>query len=226
MVKILLFGLELLPGLENKQALWIFSEAAQDKWSMTKWKHRALKHSFYKLWINEYFAGHLHNSKWNLLLSQADAEEAGDAGQLSAGGDWGPGQSCEVSPESGGEECDRADTPGDDNDSDNDDDNDDNSDSEDHDHVFNDIVIIINDDSDDQKDNNIVIIEIIMIMIMMMLFQHQNPQQLSANLWAAVRARGCQFLGPAMQEEVLKLVLLALEEGSALSRKVSSLNQS
>ena len=32
--------------------------------------------------------------------------------------------------------------------------------------------------------------------------QHQNPQQLSANLWAAVRARGCQFLGPAMQEEV------------------------
>ena len=50
--------------------------------------------------------------------------------------------------------------------------------------------------------------------------QHQNPQQLSANLWAAVRARGCQFLGPAMQEEVLKLVLLALEDGSALSRKV------
>lgn len=48
----------------------------------------------------------------------------------------------------------------------------------------------------------------------------QNPQQLSANLWAAVRARGCQFLGPAMQEEVLKLVLLALEDGSALSRKV------
>ena len=29
-----------------------------------------------------------------------------------------------------------------------------------------------------------------------------------------------QFLGPAMQEEVLKLVLLALEDGSALSRKV------
>lgn len=53
-----------------------------------------------------------------------------------------------------------------------------------------------------------------------LLLQHQNPQQLSANLWAAVRARGCQFLGPAMQEEVLKLVLLALEDGSALSRKV------
>ena len=28
------------------------------------------------------------------------------------------------------------------------------------------------------------------------------------------------FLGPAMQEEVLKLVLLALEDASALSRKV------
>jgi hypothetical protein len=32
-----------------------------------------------------------------------------------------------------------------------------------------------------------------------LILQHQNPQQLSANLWAAVRARGCQFLGPAMQ---------------------------
>lgn len=81
-----------------------------------------------------------------------------------------------------------------------------------------------------------------------LIIQHQNPQQLSTNLWAAVRARGCQFLGPgskislrpiivdyhfdndlskihfsigvAMQEEVLKLVLLALEDGSALSRKV------
>ncbi|XP_045922510.1 roquin-2 isoform X4 [Micropterus dolomieu] len=53
-----------------------------------------------------------------------------------------------------------------------------------------------------------------------LILQHQNPQQLSANLWAAVRARGCQFLGPAMQEDGLKLVLLALEDGSALSRKV------
>ncbi|XP_035206118.1 roquin-2-like isoform X2 [Stegodyphus dumicola] len=53
-----------------------------------------------------------------------------------------------------------------------------------------------------------------------LILQHQNPQQLSANLWAAVRARGCQFLGPAMQEEVLKLILLTLEDGSALSRKV------
>ncbi|XP_038820060.1 roquin-1-like [Salvelinus namaycush] len=53
-----------------------------------------------------------------------------------------------------------------------------------------------------------------------LILQHQNPQQLSSNLWAAVRARGCQFLGPAMQEEALKLVLLALEDGLALSRKV------
>ncbi|CAG0897913.1 unnamed protein product [Cyprideis torosa] len=50
--------------------------------------------------------------------------------------------------------------------------------------------------------------------------KNSNPQELSSNLWTAVRTRGCQFLGPAMQEEVLKLVILALEDGSALSRKV------
>ncbi|XP_055336942.1 roquin-1-like [Paramacrobiotus metropolitanus] len=53
-----------------------------------------------------------------------------------------------------------------------------------------------------------------------LIVMHQNTQQLTSHLWSAVRARGCQFLGPAMQEEVLKLVLLALETGSALSRKV------
>ncbi|XP_048587174.1 roquin-1 isoform X2 [Nematostella vectensis] len=53
-----------------------------------------------------------------------------------------------------------------------------------------------------------------------LILLHQNPQQLSANLWAAVRARGCQFLGPAMQEEALKLILLALDGGDPLSRKV------
>lgn len=53
-----------------------------------------------------------------------------------------------------------------------------------------------------------------------LILQHQNAHQLSTNLWAAVRSRGCQFLGPAMQEEVLKLVLLALEDGSPLSRKI------
>lgn len=53
-----------------------------------------------------------------------------------------------------------------------------------------------------------------------LILQHQNQHQLSTMLWAAVRGRGCQFLGPAMQEEVLKLVLLALEDGSDLSRKI------
>ncbi|XP_003743526.1 roquin-1 [Galendromus occidentalis] len=52
------------------------------------------------------------------------------------------------------------------------------------------------------------------------ILEQQSSGQLTASLWAAVRARGCQFLGPAMQEEVLRLVLLALEDGSALSRKV------
>ena len=32
-----------------------------------------------------------------------------------------------------------------------------------------------------------------------LILQHQNPQQLSSHLWAAVRARGCQFLGPGMR---------------------------
>lgn len=52
------------------------------------------------------------------------------------------------------------------------------------------------------------------------LIRHQDSQNVSKNLWAAVRTKGCQFLGPAMQEEVLKLVLLALGEDAALSRKV------
>lgn len=46
---------------------------------------------------------------------------------------------------------------------------------------------------------------------------HYHAQQ---QLWAAIRARACQFMGPAMQDEALRLVLLALEDGSALSRKV------
>lgn len=40
-----------------------------------------------------------------------------------------------------------------------------------------------------------------------LILQHQNPQQLSANLWAAVRARGCQFLGPGqLKMNFLKLL--------------------
>lgn len=30
------------------------------------------------------------------------------------------------------------------------------------------------------------------------ILHHQNPQQLTANLWSAVRSRGCQFLGPGI----------------------------
>ena len=46
-----------------------------------------------------------------------------------------------------------------------------------------------------------------------LILQHQNQQQLSSMLWAAVRTRGCQFLGPAMQEAALKYILLSLEQG-------------
>lgn len=49
---------------------------------------------------------------------------------------------------------------------------------------------------------------------------HQSPTTLSSSLWDAVRARGCQFLGPAMQEEALKLIQFALGDQSELSRKV------
>ncbi|CAD5117172.1 DgyrCDS5974 [Dimorphilus gyrociliatus] len=53
-----------------------------------------------------------------------------------------------------------------------------------------------------------------------LILLHQNPQLTAANLWAAVRSRGCQFLGPSMQEEAIKLILQALQDGTALSRKV------
>ena len=53
-----------------------------------------------------------------------------------------------------------------------------------------------------------------------LILMHQNPQTLSTALWAAVRQRGCQFLGPAMQEAVLHLIVLSLEDGISLSRKV------
>ena len=41
-----------------------------------------------------------------------------------------------------------------------------------------------------------------------LLVMHQNQQQISTLLWTAVRNRGCQFLGPIMQEEALKLILM------------------
>lgn len=40
-----------------------------------------------------------------------------------------------------------------------------------------------------------------------LILQHQNPQQLSSNLWAAVRARGCQFLGPGSDHTESFLVI-------------------
>lgn len=39
-----------------------------------------------------------------------------------------------------------------------------------------------------------------------LIIQHQNPQQLSTNLWAAVRARGCQFLGPGLGYEIMTIL--------------------
>lgn len=44
-------------------------------------------------------------------------------------------------------------------------------------------------------------------MVTELLVMHQNQQQISTLLWTAVRNRGCQFLGPVMQEEALRLIL-------------------
>ena len=52
-----------------------------------------------------------------------------------------------------------------------------------------------------------------------LLIMHQNPQQIPGLLWTAVRNRGCQFLGPIMQEEAMRLILKVLESGRHLSRK-------
>ena len=40
-----------------------------------------------------------------------------------------------------------------------------------------------------------------------LLVMHQNQQQIASLLWTAVRNRGCQFLGPVMQEAALKLIV-------------------
>lgn len=44
-----------------------------------------------------------------------------------------------------------------------------------------------------------------------LILQHQNPQQLSSNLWAAVRARGCQFLGPGIELNSIHTTLVILK---------------
>ena len=56
-----------------------------------------------------------------------------------------------------------------------------------------------------------------------LILMHQSPLARSVALWAALRQRDCQFLGPAMQEAVLHLILLELEDGISLSRKVLAL---
>ncbi|CAD5222518.1 unnamed protein product [Bursaphelenchus xylophilus] len=52
-----------------------------------------------------------------------------------------------------------------------------------------------------------------------LVLSRQTSAHISSALWSAVRARGCQFLGPAMQAEVLRLVLQALSEGELIARK-------
>ncbi|KAL3115918.1 hypothetical protein niasHT_007218 [Heterodera trifolii] len=46
-----------------------------------------------------------------------------------------------------------------------------------------------------------------------------SSANLSSSLWSAVRSRGCQFLGPALQKEVLDLILLMLHKGESIARK-------
>jgi len=47
--------------------------------------------------------------------------------------------------------------------------------------------------------------------------QANNP---TTKLWCEIRSRGCQFLGPQMQDDVLRLILHALETVTRMSRKV------
>uniref|UniRef100_A0A914HAJ1 Protein-lysine N-methyltransferase n=1 Tax=Globodera rostochiensis TaxID=31243 RepID=A0A914HAJ1_GLORO len=47
----------------------------------------------------------------------------------------------------------------------------------------------------------------------------EGTVNLSSALWSAVRARGCQFLGPAPQEDVLRHIHRALMRGELLARK-------
>ena len=56
-------------------------------------------------------------------------------------------------------------------------------------------------------------------LIVELLLLHQKKQELSSQLWAALRQRGCQFLGPIMQYEALKVILRVLETGRFVSRK-------
>jgi hypothetical protein len=46
---------------------------------------------------------------------------------------------------------------------------------------------------------------------------NSNP---TTKLWCEIRSRGCQFLGPQMQDDVLRLILHALDTVTRMSRKV------
>uniref|UniRef100_A0A915CQK2 RING-type E3 ubiquitin transferase n=1 Tax=Ditylenchus dipsaci TaxID=166011 RepID=A0A915CQK2_9BILA len=52
-----------------------------------------------------------------------------------------------------------------------------------------------------------------------MILAIQNSSYISSNLWTAVRSRGCQFLGPAMQQDALRLILQTLSKGEMVARK-------
>jgi hypothetical protein len=45
---------------------------------------------------------------------------------------------------------------------------------------------------------------------------NSNP---TSKLWAEIRARGCQFLGPEMQDDVLRLIIFFLNKVTRISRK-------
>ncbi|CAD5216408.1 unnamed protein product [Bursaphelenchus okinawaensis] len=52
-----------------------------------------------------------------------------------------------------------------------------------------------------------------------LVLSRQTSAHISSALWSAVRTRGCQFLGPPMQAEVLRLVIQALSDGELIARK-------
>ena len=48
---------------------------------------------------------------------------------------------------------------------------------------------------------------------------YQNKQEVSTQLWMALKQRNCQFLGPDMQKETLQNILKVLGTGQFLSRR-------
>ena len=58
------------------------------------------------------------------------------------------------------------------------------------------------------------------------LQQHQQQQQVTtrnatmSRLWSEIRARGCQFLGPQMQDDIIQMIAHALDVAKRMSRRV------